>query len=77
MRIMTKKAYRFTNPAGADAQKKEAFFSTSPGFTGDAPDWIASNPMFRWALDSGNLVLLASDATVSAVVARTKKKAAQ
>jgi hypothetical protein len=52
MRIFAKKAFEFKNSEGGSV-------TTSPLSFADIPDWSTEDNMFKWALEDGDIELIA------------------
>jgi len=65
-KIFTKKSYRFSRYVGS---QREEIFDVSRGIIVPVPDWVEKDPMFKMALNAGNISIIstAGNANLDAV----------
>lgn len=57
--ILAKVALRFANPdKDVKLESPEKFVTVGRDETKDVPDWVKQDPIFKWAFDDGNLLVL-------------------
>ncbi len=54
--IISKKKLAFRNPDASS--EKDRFFMAEPLVMAAAPDWVAMDPMYAWAKETGTLTVM-------------------
>lgn len=60
MIILSKKRFCFVNPEAKSRDEAERFTTKGGMAIEDAPDWIEKDPLYQWAVDDGDLVVVKS-----------------